>query len=428
LPTISRVVAPRIESNPASALRRVCAAAQRIPLGLWLMWLAAAASVAAMALFLAPPCDAKDYLLALSQYTAHPGGQAGTPLAYSPLFMIPTLWMARLLPLWLTVGLYGVAYFSGWLTQLWVGMQFATPEERAILRYAAPLLTFFPGLLISDVITAGNVAYVLYGLMLAAAAWGWSRGRWSWFYLAVLASACVKVQLLTMLAIPLLCGRRQWMRAVAAGSVGVSLYAMQGWLFPQSFHVYLNTLQVMSHSRRDFGCSLVGNVARVLWVAGMPYEKLCIVLYAFYALALFALLCGLARLYRAQRICLESWAPVMLIGVILLSPRIQSYDIAAVTLPMALVAWRALCGDDGRIRRAEAIGSAILLLGITVLLQLNESLRLVLPDAWKYAEMPMLLGIFAVGVRGLLHEAGVASVWQWDAAEAEPAAFEPVGD
>ena len=58
------------------------------------------------------------------------------------------------------VAVFGVAYFSGWLLQVWVGMQCATPDERRILRYAAPIMAFFPGLLISDVIVSGNLAYI----------------------------------------------------------------------------------------------------------------------------------------------------------------------------------------------------------------------------------------------------------------------------
>jgi hypothetical protein len=388
---------PTILAESASAELGLGAVSGRGRWGVGLLWLGAACAIVGMAIFLDFGCDAKDYLAVLH----------GSPgLAYSPLFMIPTVGLAKLLPLWLTMALFGLAYFSGWLTQLWVGMQCATPDERRILCYVAPVIAFFPGLLISDVIVSGNLAYVLYGMMLAGAAWGWKRGRWNWFYLAVLAAACVKVHLLTMLAIPLLCGRRQWMRAVVTGATGLSLYALQSRIWPQAFHVYLNSLKQMSQSRRDFGCGPVGNLARILQRLGVPHEMPCILFYAIYAVVLFLLLLGLSRLYRERRICFESWAPVMLMGVVLLNPRIQSYDVAAVSLPMALVAWRSL-RDDGKIRRPVLIGAAIVLLGLNVFLEVNEDFVTMLPDAWKYLEMLMMLGIFAGGVRGLLKEAGV---------------------
>ncbi len=372
-----------------------------------LLWLGAACAVVGMAIFLPFGWDAKDYLSALQQYPAYVNGQPSSSLAYSPLFMIPVLGVARLLPLWLAMAVFGFAYFSGWLVQLWVGMQCATPDERKILRYVAPAIAFFPGLLISDVIVSGNLAYILYGLMLAAAAWGWKRGRWTWFYVAVLAAACVKVQLLTMLAIPLLCGKRQWMRTMMTGAAGLALYALQFRIWPQAFHVYLNSLKVMSQSRRDFGCGPAGNLARVLQIRGVPYEKPCILFYVAYAVVMFLILLSLSRLYRERRVCFVNWAPVMLLGVVLLDPRILPYDFAAVSLPMALVAWRSLRKhEDGRNSLTPLlIGAGMVLLALNVSVSGIESWATVLPD--EFLEMLLMLGIFAAGVRGLLREAEI---------------------
>jgi hypothetical protein len=375
-----------------------------------LLWLGAAGAIVGMAIFLPFAWDAKDYLAALQQYHAYVNGQISSSLAYSPLFMIPTLGAARLLPLWLTVAVFGLAYLFGWLLQLWVGMQFATPDEREILRYVAPVIAFFPGLLINDVIVSGNLAYILYGLMLASAAVGWKRGRWIWFYLAVLAAACVKVHLLTMLAIPLLSGKRQWLRALVTAAAGLALYGLQFKIWPQAFHVYLNTLQTMSQSRRDFGCGPAGNLARVLQILGLPYEKTCIVFYVVYAAGMFLLLLWLSRLYRGRRVRFVSWAPVMLIGVVLLNPRILTYDAAAVSLPMALVAWRSLRAVGPPSRNTVLIGFAIVLLALNVFVEVNEDFAAMLPDAWKYFEMVLMLGIFAGGVRGLLREGSKGSI------------------
>ncbi len=358
-----------------------------------------------MAIFLPFAWDAQVYLADVQHYHAYITGQVDSSLAYSPLFMITALGVARLLPLWLTMAAFGLAYFSGWLVQLWVGMQFATPDERKILRYVAPVIAFFPGLLINDVIVSGNLAYILYGFMLATAALGWKRGRWIWFYLAVLAASCVKVHLLTMLAIPLLCGKRQWTRAMITGAAGLGLYALQFKIWPQAFHVYVNSLKVMSQMRRDFGCGPAGNLARVLQIMGVPYEKPSIVLYVVFAAAMFLILLWLSQLYREGKVRFVSWAPVMLLGVVLLNPRILTYDVAAVSLPMALVAWRSLRGVSRTSRVPVLIGSAFVLLALNVFVEVNEDFVTMLPDAWKYLEMVLMLGIFAAGVQGLRKEA-----------------------
>ena len=388
---------------------------------LWL-WAGAAAAIVGMAIFLPFGWDAKDYLTALQQYTSYVNGHAGFSLAYSPLFMIPVLSAAKLLPLWLATALFGLAYLCGWLAQVRVGMQFATPDERNILRCVAPVIAFFPGLLVSDVIVSGNMAYILYGLVLATAAVGWKRERWVWFYLAVLVAACVKVHLLTMLAIPLLCGRRQGMRATFTGAIGLGLYALQFRLWPEAFQAYLTSLKVMSQSSRDFGCGPVGNLARVLQIMGVPYETPCIVFYLAYAIVLFLILRALSLLYRERRVSFETWAPVMLLGVVLLDPRNLTYDVAAVSLPMALVAWRCLRGDGQNPRSVVMGGFAVVLLAVNVFVEINEDWITVLPHAWKYLEMFLMVGIFAGGARGLLQEAGVV----WPAYFPEAAMVSPI--
>jgi len=391
----------------AEALENEPRAVASIDRGRWvvrLLWVGIACSVVGMRLSTAFGWDARDYLSAIRHYEAYIDGNASASLPYSPLFMIPTAGVARLLPLWLTITVFCLAYISGWLVQLRVGMQFANADERKILRYVAPVIAFFPGLLVADTFVSGNMAYILYGLMLASAAWGWKRGRWEWFYLAVLASACVKVQLLTMLAIPLLCGRRQFLKSVGAGTIGLALYALQSRIWPQAFHTYVNTLQRMSQSRRDFGCGPAGNLARALQSFGMSYEKPCTLFYLGYACVLFLVLLSLSRLYREKRVSFESWGPVMLIGVVMLNPRILTYDVAAISLPMALVAWRAL-RDVSRNRGLVFAGTAVALLCLNIFIGVNEAT--VVPD--EYVEMFLLLGIFACGVRCLLKEAGELS-------------------
>jgi hypothetical protein len=374
-----------------------------------LFWSGAAFAVIGMALFMPFGWDARDYLLAVQQYSAYVHGQASLSLAYSPLFMIPTLGLVTLLPLWLAAAIFWLTYFAGFVVQIWVGLRCATESERKILCYIAPAIAFFPGLLISEsgVIVSGNLAYILYGAMFAGAAWGWKRNNWSWFYIAVLLSACAKVHLLTMLAIPLLCGERQWRRALVTGSVGVGLYALQARIWPQPFHTYLNSLHAMSQSRRDFGCGPVGNLARTLQHYGAAYYEPCVLFYVVYAVVMFLVLFSLSKLYRERRISFTGWVPVMLLGVVLLNPRILAYDVAAVTLPMALIVWRSLTWSEVPVNKPKVIvGALSVFIGLNLLVEVADNLGIV-PDAAKYAEMLLMLGIFANGVWGLLREAGI---------------------
>jgi hypothetical protein len=364
------------------------------------MWVGAACSMVGMMIFANFGWDARDYMSAFEPYQIW-------ALPYSPVVMIPVLGLGKLLPLLVMLRIFVFAYFSGWLIQLWAGMQCATPDERKIFRYVAPVITFFPGLLVSDAISCLNVAYILYGLMLAGAAWGWKRERWGWFYAAVLASSCFKVNMLTMLAIPLLCGRRQRMWAVATGAIGLLLYPLQSRIWPEDFQRYLISLNRLSGARGDFGYAPVGNLARVLSDSGAPYKIPCMLFYVVFAMALFLILLRLSRLYHEQRISFESWVPVMLLGVALLDPRILAYDFAWVSLPMAIVAWRAVRGNDTQNFPTQRVIEAAAILFALNIYEGNNSYtgNSVLPD--QLLEMWMLLGVFGVGVWGLLKEAGV---------------------
>lgn len=369
------------------------------------LWIGAALSVIGMLIWLPHCWDAADYRAAMEHVSSYIHGEQRVSLVYSPLAMIPTLSIAHLLPEWPVIALFWLTYLGGWIAQTWAGLQLVQGTEFRLLRCAAPVLAFFPGLLLSDVIISGNIAYVLYGLMFVAAVYGWRHEHWSWFYLAVLLAACVKVHMLTMLAIPLLCARRPWRPALLTVAATAGLYVMQWKLWPGAFQTYLNSLATMSHSSRDFGCGPAGNVARVLHRFAIPYQVASITVYAIYALTLFAFLFWMASLYRRQQIRAEHWIPVMLIGVLLFNPRILTYDAAAFSLPILLVVWRTLCGPDGRVRKPALFATIALLLAMNAFIEMNEDFVRVWQDAWKYLEMGVLFVVFGCGVRALLQEA-----------------------
>ena len=49
---------------------------------------------------------------------------------------------------------------------------------------------------------------------------------------------------------------------------------------------------------------------------------------------------------------MEEWVPVMSIGVVLLYPRIMEYDVAPVTLFLAIVVWRTFSQNNTQWRNA----------------------------------------------------------------------------
>ena len=367
------------------------------------LWAGSIVAILGMAVFLPFAWDASRYLAALASYPSYILGEGGVSLPYSPLAMIPTMTITRSLPHWLLIVLFSMLYVAGWMAITWAGVQLANGRERKLVRCAAPVLAFFPGLLVTDVIVSGNIAYILYGMMLTAVVYGWRSGRWRWFYLAVLVASCFKAQMVTMLAIPLLCGRRAWRPTLVTGAGVLGLYYLQSRIWPGPFRIYLNSLRQLTHSSTDLGYGMVGNLARLFPVWN---QVVSVALYAIYALALFAMLLWLAGLYRQGRIRFASWVPVMLLGVLLLNPRIVSYDAAAFTLPMLLVGLRALRDRNGELRRRALMLAGTVLLVANVLVEINEDVVTVWPDLWNYVEMCVLLTVFGFGVRGLLKEAG----------------------
>ena len=83
----------------------------------------------------------------------------------------------------------------------------------------------------------------------------------------------------------------------------------------------LNTLKRCQQSKHEFGSGPVGDLARVLQGFGMSCEMPCVLFYAVYAIALVPAPLTRSPVCTAKgKISFESWAPVMLVGVVLLNP------------------------------------------------------------------------------------------------------------
>ncbi|QMV17730.1 DUF2029 domain-containing protein [Granulicella sp. 5B5] len=268
--------------------------------------------------------------------------QPGVPIPFSYVYSpitLPVLRAVGALPFAVTGAIYWAVFFALILLGLWATMQLVQPSERGVFGMLAPFAIFFPGMLANDIFFSGNVAYLLYGLVFAAAVRGWRRGRWTLFYVAVLLAGCCKTPMLTLLAIPVFSARRQWLAAIATGAAGMASFLLQPVVWPQLFHHYLEAVELQFRFNRDFSSSPAGLITNALFFH-VPYRITSAVSYLAYAVVIVAVLFALSRRYLAGRLTLEQFGPVLLLGTILLNPRIMEYDIAPITIPVALIVWR----------------------------------------------------------------------------------------
>lgn len=314
---------------------------------------------------------------------------AVAPYSYLyPPITFPLLRLAGALPAALGATIYWLLYGASAVVLLWVEMQAVRADERRFFVPLAPFALFFPGLLQHDAVLSGNVAIILYALVLGAAGVGWRRGRWALFYAAVIVGACFKPPLLTLVAIPLLSARRQLWASAATCGCGVLLFAIQPLLWPSLFRSFVHTLAVESAYRRELGCSPAGLLSSFLVAHGIAYSAWSAVFYVVYAPLVFGVLWMLSRRFVARQLAFEEFMPVLLVGVILLNPRIMQYDTLPLTIPMLLVTWRVLRQMTTRMWTVVAMCVFFAAANIVAVQNL---------EWWKDVDGPLLVAVFVSG-------------------------------
>src|SRR5665213_131572 len=263
------------------------------------------------------------------------------PFSYVyPPITLPILSLLGHLSVNFTGFIYWSMYATAILTQISVGLLLPNIREKRIFQYLAPVIIFFPGLLADGTVLSGNVAHIFYGAILLAAVIGWRRNVWGWFYVAILIASCVKPPFLALLAIPVLSSRKPWLPASLTALAGFVLFIGQLLLCPLLFRNYLEAVRLMFTLSHDFGCSPEGIFSQWLVAHHLPYYPGNLLFYLAYALPLAGFLFYLSRRYFAGAFMLKQWAPVLLVGAVLLNPRIIEYDVAPIALPLALIVWR----------------------------------------------------------------------------------------
>ena len=253
-----------------------------------------------------------------------------------------------------------------------------------------------------DAILSGNVALVLYALVLVGAAVGWRRGQWHLCYISVLVASCFKAPLLSLVVIPVLSARRQWLPAGITAALGGVLFAIQSLLWPSLFRGFLEAVELQFSYNRDFGSSPSGLLSNLLFNYGVSYSLAWPLFYLLYAVPTFGLLLYLSRQFLNARLSLEQWLPVLLVGVIRLDPRIMQYDVVPITLPMVLIGWRFLAQF---LPPAGAILSLALIFAITNYTAAQD------PGTWKLIEGNLLVVFFAAGCSTLLRQSSTQSAF-----------------
>lgn len=355
-------------------------------------------------------------MTALAPFERNPTLAAETPVPLTyvyPPITLPALRIAATLPVWLVATIYCLFYILAILGQVAVCMQFVETDERPYLAYLAPVAAFFPGLLASDSVIGGNVAYILYALALGSAYLGWKGRGWRWFYLAVILASCVKPPLVGLMLIPVLSGRRQWLPAASATAISLATVAIQPLLWPTSFQNYLHSFQTVFRLNRDFGCSPVGLYSGMLFDHGITYSRSSFLFYLCYALPLLATLIVLSRRFHRGELSCRQWLPVMLTGVILLNPRLIEYDLAPLAIPLALIFWRFLLEFTTQARAVALFACGFLGLNLIA----GRSWLV-----WKQTDGILLILFFLAGCWTLLHSVPVEDAAESHLLEAEPEA------
>ena len=360
-------------------------------------------------------------LKAYHNLPAHAAGDRAPVLYWYPPLTIPVLHTLAWLPGWLLGVLFPCALAAGFLLQLRAGYQMASEERRRWLIFFLPLAAFFPGLLCDQTILSGNLAFILYGLVLTAAIPGWRRNKWLLFYAAVLVASICKPPMLTLLAFPIIVGKRQWAPACIVGTSGCVLFAVQPLLWPAQFKEFSLAVQLVLDWAHDFGFSPSGQLGRLLWQNKLPYFRATTLAYLVWAAAFASLLLAISRHIHRNPHLREQWIPIALTGTILLNPRIIFYDTTPLTIPLLLIGWRALSLGSEHFtqwRGSRAVSPAVSLSPLQIFFKDRKHLAPILVGAglfaacniadglwgnWLPIELTVLLMVFALGLWSLLH-------------------------
>lgn len=321
------------------------------------------------------------WLAGLSPYN---GSLAPLFFLYPPAFLILAGWLSHLVPahwgppLYVALNVAALCAIPVMLARYFFRLPWLSPLLAFLLFFASPRFTGIHAL------RTMNIASPLYCLAFAAAIPGLKRNRWRWFYLAVFLAAIIKITFLALLLLPLLAGRRQWLRSVLCG-VAVALANLGEKVFwPELYSGYTLSLREGILGSRAFGYGVFGLIADHRFFergVGLAAYITAAVLAAILTGLMFWMRIRLERAGSAKEDLVSNavWLALILIAIVLVNPRQMQYDID-ISVFAALI----LCVITFKVQR---------LLSLFVLMVLLSLPSLAVP---LWMTNPRLYGIYEV--------------------------------
>jgi hypothetical protein len=203
--------------------------------------------------------------------------------------------------------------------QLWLSPLFAI-----LLFFASPRFT---GAL---ALCSMNIASVLYCAAFLAAVPGLRRNRWMWFYGAVFLAAIIKITFLALLLLPLLVGRRQWLRSVACGVAVVAVNLLEKVFVSALYDGYQWSLKQGILAQQQFGYGIFGIVASYHYKQRGGPGLAAYAAAGVTALVVLGLMFLLRRRLERNAVDLSGnahWLALVVVSIVLVNPREMQYDI-----------------------------------------------------------------------------------------------------
>jgi hypothetical protein len=192
--------------------------------------------------------------------------------------------------------------------------------------------------------------------------------------------------MLTLLAIPVFTSVGEWLKATVTGLTGCVLILFQGLIWPEALHTYIQMMNLEFAYNQEFGFGPAGMLGKILIDRGIPFLPGYCMMYLVSSIIIFLLLLSLSRHFKAGRLSTQDWMPVLLVGVILLSPRIKQYDAEAITLPMAVIAWRTVVERTRGKRQAVLLSIALFAVG---------NVFVAFANAYDFVETLLMVALFS---------------------------------
>jgi hypothetical protein len=210
------------------------------------------------------------------------------------------------------------------------------------------IFSLLPGFAAEFSLLSGNIANLLYAIVLLALLHARRAGWWRWFYLAVIISGIVKPPMLAFLLIPLLLGYIG--SSIVSGSIVALVFLAQRLFMPALYHRFAQAVYMQLVVAGDMGFGLFSRLPASLRTAAP-------VLFAAAVIAIFWYL-------RKDRLTPASvlWMPALLVTCILVSPRMLGYDAQIAILPGICLLLEAAPGWSDRAKQITGVLVSVVLL------------------------------------------------------------------